>query len=57
MSAGKKTRNTAEKLAGKAKEATGKISDDPSKTGHGQRKQTKSDLKQAGQKAKDAFKH
>ena len=56
MGAGDKARHTAEKAKGKAKEAAGKATDNPSKTGQGQREQTKADLKQAGQKTKDAFK-
>ncbi|MFC7493401.1 MULTISPECIES: CsbD family protein [unclassified Nocardioides] len=56
MGAADKARHAAEKAKGKAKEATGKATNNPTKTGRGQREQTKADLKQAGEKAKDAFK-
>jgi uncharacterized protein YjbJ (UPF0337 family) len=56
MAAGDKARHTAEKAKGKAQEAAGKATGNPTKTGQGQRRQTKADLKQAGEKAKDAFK-
>ena len=45
-----------QKAKGKAEEVVGKATDNPTKTGKGQRKQTKADLKQAGEKTKDAFK-
>ncbi|HEU4666896.1 MAG TPA: CsbD family protein [Arthrobacter sp.] len=48
--------NAAEKLAGKAKEATGRASDDPGLEAEGRMDQSKADLKQAGEKVKDAFK-
>lgn len=51
-----KAKNAAEDLAGKAKEATGKATDDKSLEAEGQTDQSKSDLKQAGEKVKDAFK-
>jgi uncharacterized protein YjbJ (UPF0337 family) len=47
--------NAAEKLGGKGKEAAGDSSGDEPKA-EGQTGQTKSDLKQAGEKVKDAFK-
>ena len=56
MGAGDKARHTVEKAKGKAKEAAGKATDNPSRTGQGQREQSKADLKQAGEKTKDAFK-
>ncbi|GAB7003056.1 hypothetical protein JCM18899A_05270 [Nocardioides sp. AN3] len=56
MGVGDKARHAAEKAKGKAEEAVGKATDDPTLTGHGQRKQMKADLKQAGEKTKDAFK-
>lgn len=49
--------NSAEGMKGKAKEATGKASDDKSLEAEGKGDQTKSDLKQAGEKIKDAFKN
>ncbi|WP_457965244.1 CsbD family protein [Arthrobacter sp. D1-29] len=51
-----KMENTGEKLGGKAKEATGKASDDEGLEAEGKMDQTKADLKQAGEKVKDAFK-
>ena len=42
-------------MAGKAKEATGKATDDESLRTEGQMDQAKADLKQAGEKVKDAF--
>lgn len=51
-----KAENTAEGVKGKAKEATGRATDDKSMENEGKVDQTKSDLKQAGEKAKDAFK-
>lgn len=47
--------NAAEKMGGKAKEATGKATNDESLRAEGQMDQTKADLKQAGEKVKDAF--
>ncbi|UZX05270.1 CsbD family protein [Arthrobacter sp. CDRTa11] len=51
-----KMENTGEKLGGKAKEATGKATDDEGLEAEGKMDQTKADLKQAGEKVKDAFK-
>lgn len=48
--------NAAEKLGGKGREAAGDASGDESLKAGGQRDQTKSDLKQAGENVKDAFK-
>ncbi|MGX1162656.1 CsbD-like protein [Arthrobacter sp. SLBN-100] len=48
--------NAAEKMAGKAKETTGAATDDESLRAEGQMDQSKADLKQAGEKVKDAFK-
>jgi len=47
--------NTAEDLQGKAKEATGKVTDDEQLEAEGKADQSKADLKQAGEKVKDAF--
>lgn len=52
-----KIHNTTEDLGGKAKEATGKATDDPGLEAEGKNDQAKSDLKQAGEKVKDAFQH
>jgi uncharacterized protein YjbJ (UPF0337 family) len=48
--------NAAEKLGGKGKEAAGEASGDESLEAEGKGDQAKSDLKQAGEKVKDAFK-
>ena len=57
MGAGDKIENAAEKVAGKAKEATGKATDDEQLEAEGKADQSKSDLKQAAEKVKDAFKN
>ena len=51
-----KAENSAEGAKGKAKEATGRATDDKNMENEGKVDQTKSDLKQAGEKVKDAFK-
>jgi uncharacterized protein YjbJ (UPF0337 family) len=51
-----KVQNAAEKLGGKGKEATGEATGDESLKDEGQTDQAKGDLKQAGEKVKDAFK-
>jgi len=51
-----KIENAAEKLGGKGKEAAGNATDDQSLKAEGQTDQAKADLKQAGEKVKDAFK-
>ena len=48
--------NAAEEAAGKAKEAVGKLTDNPDLEAQGRSDQAKADLKQAGEKVKDAFK-
>jgi uncharacterized protein YjbJ (UPF0337 family) len=48
--------NQAEGLKGKAKEATGRATDDEQMQAEGKGDQTKADVKQAGEKVKDAFK-
>jgi uncharacterized protein YjbJ (UPF0337 family) len=57
MSAVDKTKNAIEDTAGKAKEALGKASGDKSTENEGRADQSKADLKDAGEKVKDAFKH
>ncbi|MFB2554172.1 CsbD family protein [Herbiconiux liangxiaofengii] len=57
MSAGDKIENAAQDLAGKAKEAFGKATNDDSKVAEGKADQSKADLKNAGENVKDAFKH
>ncbi len=51
-----KLANKGEDLRGKAKEAAGKATDDEELEAQGKGDQAKSDLKQAGEKVKDAFK-
>lgn len=51
-----KAKNKAEGLMGKAKETIGDATDDKSMENEGKADQSKSDLKQAGEKVKDAFK-
>jgi len=52
-----KVENKVDDIKGKAKEKIGDATDDKSLENQGKRDQAKSDLKQAGEKAKDAFKH
>lgn len=51
------TDSTVEDLRGKAKEGIGKVTGDESLERQGRTDQAKSDLKKAGEKVKDAFKH
>ncbi|AOT04767.1 CsbD family protein [Arthrobacter sp. U41] len=48
--------NTAEKIAGKGKEAAGEATGDESLKAEGKGQQAAADIKQAGEKVKDAFK-
>lgn len=57
MGLGDKIGNAAEKAGGKGKEAAGNATGDESLKAEGQADQTKGNLKQAGEKVKDAFKH
>ncbi len=57
MGLGDKISNAADDLGGKAKEAAGKATDDRDLEAEGKGDQAVSDLKQAGEKVKDAFKH
>lgn len=50
-----KLKHSAEGGLGKAKEKLGDVTDDPSLEAEGKKDQSKSDLKQAGDKVKDAF--
>ncbi|WP_345762105.1 CsbD family protein [Diaminobutyricibacter sp. McL0608] len=52
-----KIKNSAENAGGKAKEAAGKATGDESLEAECKGDQAKADLKQAGEKVKDAFKH
>ena len=56
MSAQDKARNQGEGMIGKAKEKLGQATDDESMEREGRTEQAKADLKQAGEKVKDAFK-
>jgi len=53
MSAADHVKNTAEKMAGKAKEATGKVTDNEKLENEGKLDQAKADLKEAGEHLKD----
>jgi uncharacterized protein YjbJ (UPF0337 family) len=57
MSATDKVKNTVDDVAGKAKEGLGKATGDRSTENEGRKDQAKSDLKNAGENVKDAFKH
>ena len=57
MGAGDKASNKIEDLGGKAKEAAGKVTGDKSTENEGKVDQAKSNLKDAGEKVKDPFKH
>ncbi len=57
MSAVDKIKNAIEDVEGKAKEALGRATDDKSIENEGRRDQAKADIKDAGEKVKDAFKH
>ncbi|MCW2652328.1 MAG: hypothetical protein QOE41_1485 [Mycobacterium sp.] len=50
-----KAKNKVENVTGKAKEALGKVTGDRETQGEGQGDQAKSNLKDAGEKVKDAF--
>lgn len=56
MSGMDKAKNKLEDLGGKAKEASGRASGDESQENEGKLDQVKSNLKDAGEKVKDAFK-
>jgi uncharacterized protein YjbJ (UPF0337 family) len=51
-----KAKNKAQELGGKAKEAVGKVTGDKDTQNEGKGDQAKSNLKDAGEKVKDAFK-
>jgi uncharacterized protein YjbJ (UPF0337 family) len=56
MSAVDKAKNKAENLSGRAKEALGNASGDKNTRDEGKLDQVKANLKDAGEKVKDAFK-
>jgi uncharacterized protein YjbJ (UPF0337 family) len=51
-----KVDNKAEEVGGKVKEGVGKATDDDSVKAKGKRDQSKADMKDAGEKVKDALK-
>jgi uncharacterized protein YjbJ (UPF0337 family) len=55
MALGDKISNAAEDLGGKAKEATGKATDDQSLRAEGERDQTDAKVKKVGEDVKDVF--
>lgn len=55
MSATDKAKNKVEELAGKAKEKVGQVTGDHKQENEGKADQAKSNLKDAGEKVKDAF--
>jgi uncharacterized protein YjbJ (UPF0337 family) len=57
MSATDKIKNKIEDAEGKAKEALGNVTGDKDTRNEGRADQAKSDLKDAGEKVKDAFGH
>lgn len=56
MGIGDKMKNAAESAKGKVKEKTGDATDNEDLQAEGQAEKSVADLKQAGEKAKDAFK-
>ena len=56
MAADDKIDNKTDKLKGKVKEAAGTAQGDEDLRAEGKKDQTKGDVKQAGEKIKDAFK-
>ena len=52
-----KIENMKDDLVGKGKEGAGKATDDERLEAEGRTDQSKADLKQAGEKAKDAFRN
>ena len=51
-----KTKNKIDEIGGKVKEAIGKVTGDDSTENEGKSDQVKANLKDAGEKVKDAFK-
>jgi len=56
MSGTDKLTNKIEEVSGKGKQAVGDATDNPDLQAEGQKEETKSNLKQAGENIKDAFK-
>jgi uncharacterized protein YjbJ (UPF0337 family) len=57
MGAHEKVSNKIDDVAGKAKEALGRFTDDEGTEAEGKIDQAKASLRDAGEKVKDAFKH
>jgi uncharacterized protein YjbJ (UPF0337 family) len=57
MSATDKAKNAIEDVEGKAKEGVGRVTGDRDTENEGRKDQAKSDMKNAGENVKDAFKH
>jgi uncharacterized protein YjbJ (UPF0337 family) len=57
MSTNDKMKNKIDDAAGKGKETLGRVTGDKSTENEGKTDQAKADLKQAGEKVKDAVKH
>ena len=57
MGLGDKIENMKDDLTGKGKEATGKATDNERLEAEGRVDQSEADMKQAGEKVKDAFKN
>jgi uncharacterized protein YjbJ (UPF0337 family) len=57
MGAHEKVSNKIDDVAGKAKEALGKVTDHHDTEAEGKLDQAKASLKDAGEKVKDAFRH
>jgi uncharacterized protein YjbJ (UPF0337 family) len=57
MAMGKKIKDKGESAKGKTKEAAGRATGDPVLREKGKADQVSGDLKQAGEKVKDAFRH
>lgn len=56
MSLSKKTRNAVDSAKGSAKDLAGRIKDDKDLEAEGKAERAVADIKQAGEKVKDAFK-
>jgi uncharacterized protein YjbJ (UPF0337 family) len=57
VSATDKAKDKLQSAKGRAREKTGQATDDPYQVEKGKAEQVAGDLKQAGEKVKDAFKH
>jgi len=57
MGIGDKIENAKDELVGKGKEAAGKVTDNERLEAEGRAQQVEADVKQAGEKVKDAFKN